>query len=84
VLRVADLRGAIPTHATRHVVAGREVTDFAHLAIARYGDDSGVYLFYCDESWNTVTDTYHGTLEQALSQAEFEFGTLTFTDVPER
>jgi hypothetical protein len=43
-----------------------------------------VYLFHCDADWNTVTDTYHDTLEQALSQAEFEFGTLTFTDVPER
>jgi hypothetical protein len=79
VLQVADLSSATPTRATRHVVAGREVTAFAHLALAQYENDSGVYLFYCDADWNTVTDTYHDTLERALSQAQFEFGSLTFT-----
>ena len=27
----------------------------------------------CDPAWNTVTDTWHETLEDALEQAEFEY-----------
>ncbi len=82
LLQVADLSSATPTRATRHLVAGREVTAFANLALAQYENDSGVYLFYCDEDWNTVTDTYHGTLEEALAQAEFEFGAVSFVPIP--
>jgi hypothetical protein len=81
VLQVADLSSAAPTGATRHVVHGREVASFAHLALAQYENDSGVYLFYCDADWNTVTDTYHDTLEAAVSQTEFEFGSVTFVPV---
>jgi hypothetical protein len=80
VLKIADLSQARPTHATRHVVKGQEVGDFAGLALARYDEQSGVYLFYCDRNWKTVTDTYHETLELAIAQAEFEFGSLTFID----
>jgi hypothetical protein len=81
VLKFADLSSATSTHKTRHVVAGREVSDFAGLALTKYESDPGVYLLYCDEEWNVVTDTYHETLERAMSQAEFEFGSLTFMDV---
>lgn len=80
VLVVADLSGATPTLATRHVVSGRERSGFAGLAIARYDGADGLYLFYCDEEWNAVTDTCHDTMEQALSQAQFEFGTVVFVD----
>jgi hypothetical protein len=34
---------------------------------------SAYYLFGCDAEWNTVTDTWHKTLEEALEQAEFEY-----------
>jgi hypothetical protein len=46
----------------------------AGLAICVYETgDEGFYLFYCDEEWRVVTDTWHETLEDAKSQAEFEY-----------
>ncbi|MCA8991804.1 MAG: hypothetical protein KDA88_07485 [Planctomycetaceae bacterium] len=62
-----------PTGATVHRVDGFEVKSFAALAIAQYCDDRGFYLFYCDEHWNVITDTYHDSLEDAKGQAAFEF-----------
>jgi len=81
VLRFAGLSGTIPARKTRHVVEGRVVEDFAGLAIAQYELGEGVYLFYCDAEWNSITDTYHDSIEGAVSQAEFEFGPLNFVDV---
>ncbi len=76
---MADLSDSTPTGLTRHVVRGEVVAEFAALAIAGYEGDSGCYLFYCDEDWHVVTDTFHPTLEGAISQAEAEFGRLSFT-----
>lgn len=45
----------------------------AGLAICRYGDGEGYYLFYCDREWEVVTDTHHQSVEDARSQAEFEY-----------
>jgi hypothetical protein len=81
VLQVADLAGVLPLGRTRHVVAGQEVSEFSSLVLARYDEDRGVYLFYCDESWNVVTDTYHRDLAGAVAQAEFEYGPLQFSAV---
>jgi hypothetical protein len=80
VLRFADISTSPPTGRTRHVVQGRDVTDFAALAIAQYDSDPGFYLFYCDEAWNPITDTYHETMDAAIEQAEFEFGSVAFLD----
>lgn len=81
VLQVANLDEAVPTGATRHVVRGEEVQDFAWIAIARYEEEPGVYLFYCGADWEPITDTFHESLEDAVAQAEFEFGPLEFEDV---
>jgi hypothetical protein len=43
------------------------------LRIVQYDGDSGVYLFYCDESGREMTDTYHDDVEQAMAQGDFEF-----------
>lgn len=43
----------------------------AALAICR-GPEDGSYLFGCDAQWKSVTDTWHGTLEDVLDQAESE------------
>lgn len=51
------------------------------MAIAQYEPGAGAYLLYCDAAWNSVTDTYHDTIEGAIAQAEFEFGPLNFVDV---
>ena len=80
VLRFADLSTTSRTGKTRHIVHGREATNFAALAIAQYQSDPGFYLFYCDGDWNTITDTYHDTIDAAIAQAQFEFGSVAFSD----
>jgi hypothetical protein len=81
VLQVASLTGIKPTGATRHFVKGEQISSFVNIALARYEDQSGIYLFYCDEDWNVITDTYHSTVDDAIGQAEYEFGRLVFTPV---
>ena len=34
----------------------QEVGPFAALAIAQYEESEDVYLFYCDQQWNVITD----------------------------
>jgi len=62
-----------PTGFCRHVVGGELIAPAAGLAICKYPDDTEYYLFYCDEDWQTVTDTCHETLEKAKRQAEAEY-----------
>ena len=70
---VLDDRHA-PTRATRHTVDGEPISDFAGLAICKYHDtEKEFYLFYCDAEWNVVTDTCHQSIDDAKSQAAFEF-----------
>jgi hypothetical protein len=80
VLRIADVSTMPSTGLTRHVVRGEVVKGFAALAIARYDGEAGVYLFYCDADWSAITDTYHETIEQAIAQARFEFGPVSFAE----
>jgi hypothetical protein len=44
------------------------------LEIAHGPGKTDYYLLYLDENGVEQTDTWHATLESALSQAEFEFG----------
>ena len=82
VLKYADLSAARATGGTRHIVRGELADDFQGLAIARYDSDPGYYLFYCDAAWNVVTDTFHDTVDAAIAQAEFEFDSVEFLDLP--
>ena len=59
---------------------GIAVSGFVALAIVKYGSDSEVYLFYCNEDWEAVTDTCHASVGHAIEQAQFEFGPLRFTE----
>jgi hypothetical protein len=61
------------TGLTKHYVEGVLIENFYGLSICKYPDVEGYYLFYCDTSWDAVTDTYHESLEGAIEQAEFEF-----------
>jgi hypothetical protein len=82
VVQFAPLKQAQPTGKTRHIVNGTQVSGFAAIAVAQYDEDSGgAYLFYCDESWNVVTDTWHEDVLSAVKQANFEFGLLPFAEV---
>jgi hypothetical protein len=62
---------------TKHTLSDasgtRPFPPFTSLAITRYGEDASYYLMHiCDE--NLGTDTWHETLDDALHQAEWEFG----------
>jgi hypothetical protein len=80
VLKVADLAETSPSGRTRHYRDGELQTGFAALALAQYENDTGIYLFYCDESWNCLNDTHHEVLAAAEAQAQFEFEGVTFID----
>jgi hypothetical protein len=61
------------TGKTCHYQGNKVLSDFVELQIVRFHDDSGYYLFYCDETGAEITDTYHDSIEEALAQAEWEF-----------
>lgn len=62
-----------PTDACTHIIGGIKQSPFAGLAVCQYEREGYFYLFYCDEGWNPVTDSFHLTLADALRQAEFEY-----------
>jgi hypothetical protein len=66
-----------PTGATTHRVAGQVLPAVRRLAICQYAGDSGFYLFYCDEQWEPLTDTFHVSLSEAKRQAEFEYAGIS-------
>jgi len=68
-----------PTGNCRQIVAGILQGPAAGLAICRYEGEEAYYLFGCDTEWNTITDTWHETLEDALEQAEFEYEGISET-----
>lgn len=78
VLRVADLGQMTTSGRTLHLVAGQRIDEPNALAIAKYEDGEGVYLFYCDRDWNVLADTFHETEEAAMEQARFEFDKIAF------
>ena len=45
----------------------------AALAICRDSEGGGYLLFGCDAEWNTVTDTWHESVEDARHQGEHEY-----------
>jgi hypothetical protein len=51
----------------------RDFPAFKSLEICQYEDDAGFYLLYFPEA-GPGTDTWHQSLDDALHQAEWEFG----------
>ena len=68
-----------PTGTCRQVVAGVLQGSAAGLAICQYPGEDCFFLFGCDEDWNSVTDTWHEKLEDAMRQAEFEYAGVSET-----
>jgi hypothetical protein len=62
---------------TRHEVADaqgiRRLPPFVRLEIAQYSGDPSYYLLHVCEDGQTA-DTNHGTIQEAMHQAEWEFG----------
>jgi hypothetical protein len=63
-----------PTGKTRHRSGGALLPPPAELRIAQYSNDPGYYLLHYDSDGREMTDTYHDSLEDAIAQAEWEFG----------
>ena len=43
------------------------------MAICGGSESNGYMLFGCDAEWNTVTDTWDQTADDALDQAEYDY-----------
>jgi hypothetical protein len=67
------------TEKCEHIINGNAVHSVFGLAICRYPNQTGYYLFGCDYDWAAVTDTFHDMIEDALRQAEFEYRGVTET-----
>ena len=63
----------------RQLIDGKPQGPARGLAICQYDGEDVFYLFGCDAEWNTLTDTWHQTLEDALQQAEFEYEGVSAT-----
>jgi len=62
-----------PTRGTQHTVGGEVMGPAAGLAICKDDGKDSCLLFYCDENWDSKTDTWHENLPYAKEQAEFEY-----------
>ena len=61
------------TGGCKQIVGGQLMGAMAGLAICQYEGEDYYYLFGCNESWESVTDTWHQSLDEALDQAEYEY-----------
>lgn len=73
VLQTVDLIHASHTGNTRHITGSESTQPASHLAIARSPGEPGFYLYYCDDGWGVMSDTWHRTIADAEAQAEFEY-----------
>jgi hypothetical protein len=83
-LKGHHLRPGRSEHILIDANGARDFPPFTSLAITQYDGQHGYYLMHiCDN--HTGTDTHHETLDEALYQAECEFGVLPeeWTDVQE-
>ena len=68
---------------TKQITGGVLLGPANGLAICQYEGEEAFYLFGCDAQWNSVSDTWHECLEDAKSQAEYEYeGTMNTWTVP--
>jgi hypothetical protein len=77
----------VPTGNTRHKLGSpdgrqQDFQPFVRLEIAQYEGDSGFYLLYYPKTGHG-TDTWHLSLEDAMHQAEYEFGVKAEEWIPE-
>ena len=49
-----------------------------YIAICQYNDDKDYYLFLCDESLDVVSDSVWSSLEQCMSIAKQQYGSIHF------
>jgi len=64
----------VPTGRTSHKVDGQTVETASELRVMPFSADQGFYLMHFNADGDELTDTYHESLDEALEQANFEFG----------
>lgn len=64
------------TDHTRHYRDALPLPSAHQLEVAKFEEEPGYYLLYLDEEGQEMTDTYHDSFEEALAQAQFEFGVV--------
>ena len=65
------------TEQTKHYKKGELIKPMYALAICTYNEEEGFYLFGCNDEWESITDTFHDTVKDAMHQAEFEYSGTT-------
>ena len=73
IKRVALNEGHLRPGRAKHSYDGKEFPPFVSLSIGQYPDETGFYLMHICED-GRAADTWHETIDDALHQAEFEFG----------
>lgn len=73
-LKHVALDGHSPTGRTRHAFRNVDVGPSTALRIVQYDEDPGFYLIHSDANGREIADTYHETIDDAMAQAEWEFG----------
>jgi len=73
VLNERHLRPGRTKHRLSDSQGLRDFPPFVSLVITRYPEDPGFYLMHVCEDGQGA-DTWHETLDDALNQAEYEFG----------
>ncbi|WP_299698506.1 hypothetical protein [Hydrocarboniphaga sp.] len=77
VLKQVTLTPAhVATGKTRHVKGGEVLPPAHSLQLVKF-DEDGFYLLHFDADRGEVTDTFHATVDDALNQANWEFGIQT-------
>ncbi len=72
-----------PTGNTNHYIYPEGlVGPGAGLAICAASDGTGFFLLGCNSNWESITDTWHLSLEDAREQGEFEYEGLKWHDKP--
>ena len=67
------LRPGRTRHSIRDANGHRDFPSLVRLEIAKYVGDDGYYLFHIAED-GSIADTHHATVDEAVDQAEWEFG----------
>lgn len=75
VHKQARVRNVTNDRKTRHIRSGQLCPFPAFLKIVQYADDKHYYLIHYTIEGEEIADTCHASVDEAMSQAEFEFGT---------
>ena len=80
VLWFADVSNLKKTDHVRHFDGSQHQLTFKRLAVCKYEGATEVYLFHCDERWNTENDDLFDSVEAAMTSAIRQYSGLKRDD----